>query len=600
LNIVTNGDFNMTRLIQLSVLVCVFVACKPKAVSTLKSLDNYAAGARVRTNDCAGDPKLSSDRVGQQIASDLESKHMKFELSSGADKTALSTAVKNAFSALPMDVQGMFLALQGQIVVTKDANQYCTVMDRLSVGQSANSKQAEITALKEGKETVSACYWFMPPDVFEKVYKVRQSKRAGQIFTVFVKDDVQEIRHGLVRAFGYMVAQVSPRIMTNDKTFTQADLKVSFVENENPSFRDLKRRVAEAFLIDIKNRPTAAKFAKFGVTGNADADARAAFQDHVYAEAFDSMYCNAFASGNANTRKRMETEFPHTFLAFSLPPASSGKGSQKNNFSLAGEESAKGFGLWWNPLTSAYNGAVATGNWVGRQAQGIGTAVSETVQGAGVLYNEYAERRDKHIERQTQDFMNNYGRPPSLLESASIGAYAVAKTGGRDVPLAGDLLGAATDFAEAGVGAASNAQGQARLLTVDERLARARDGAITTAVETVPWGDLAAGGGKVLMRGANSAFDGGTNMLIDGLMSTGRAADLDTAGAMVVAGVAKDRVISNATKFVADQTSTLRAINRATGGAAGELIETVRDEAFVEPAVESVLQSTVPGPRTED
>lgn len=116
----------------------------------------------------------------------------------------------------------------------------------------------------------------------------------------------------------------------------------------------------------------------------------------------------------------------------------------------------------------------------------------------------------------------------------------------------------------------------------------------------MPWGDLAAGGGKVLMRGANSAFDGGTNMLIDGLMSTGRAADLDTAGAMVVAGVAKDRVISNATKFVADQTSTLRAINKATGGAAGELIETVRDEAFVEPAVESVLQSTVPGPRTED
>lgn len=583
----------MIKLVQLSAILCLLIGCKPDGLSKTKSLDNYAAGERIRTNDCSGDPKLANDKVGRQIAADLESKHMSFELSSGADRDDLSASVKKAFSALPMDVQAMFLALQGRIVITKDAHQYCTVTDRMMAGQTKAGKEAEISSLKEGKETVSACYWFMPPDVFEKVYKVRQNKRAGQILTIFVKDDVQEIRHGLVRAFGYLVAQVSPRIMTNDKTFTAADLKVSFIENENPSFRDLKRRVAEAFLIDIKNRPAEAIFAKFGASGNAAPESRAAFQDHVYAEAFDSMYCNAYASGSSNTRKRMEREFPHTFLAFSLSPAPATRGSKENGFSLAGQESTQRFALW-NPFTAAYNGAVATGSWVGRQAQGFGTAVSETVTGAGILYNEYAVRRDRHIDRQTRDFMDNYGRPPSLLESASIGAYAVAKTGGRDVPLAGDLLGAATDFAEAGYGAASNSRGQARLLTVDERLARARNGAITTTVEALPWGDIATGGGKVLMRGANSAFDGATGRLADAFISTGRAADRDIAGGLVAAGVAKDRWISQGSRYVADQTSTFSAINRATRGEAGEFVGVIRDEVFVEPTTENILQSIVP------
>jgi hypothetical protein len=583
----------MHKQLQFLAPIFILLACKPQDFSRTKSLDNYEAGARVRTNDCAGDPKLTNDKVGRQIAADLEAKHMSFELSSGADRTALSSSVKNAFSALPMDVQGMFLALQGRIVVTKDAHQYCTVTDRMMAGQTPTAKEAEISALKEGQDTVSACYWFMPPDIFENVYKVRQNKRAGQIFTIFVKDDEQEIRHGLVRAFGYLVAQVSPRIMTNDKTFTAADLKVSFIENENPSFRALKRRVAEAFLIDIKNRPAESKFAQFGVSGSASPEARAAFQDHVYAESFDSMYCNAFASGISNTRKRMEAEFPHTFLAFSLSPAPATKGSKTNDFALTGQESAQSMALW-NPFSAAYNGAVATGSWVGRQAQGFGTAVSETVTGAGILYKDYAVRRDRHIERQTQDFMNNNGRPPNLLESASIGAYAVAKTGGRDVPLAGDLLGAATNFAEASIGASSNARGHARLLTVDERLARARDGAITTVVETVPFGDLATGGGKVLARGANSAFDGATGRLANAFISTGRATDRNIAGGLVVAGVAKDRWISQGSRYVADQTSTFSAINRATRGEAGEFVGVIRDEVFVEPFVESTLQSTVP------
>jgi hypothetical protein len=592
------------RLLMVGMLILSpIVGCKSDtSESEVRTLDNYAAGTRLRTNDCSGDPNLVNDRVGRQIGTDLEAKHLKFELSPGANQALLAAAVKNAFSALPMDVQGMFLAMQGQIVVTKDAHQYCTVVDRVAAGQTSSSKEAEISALKEGRETISACYWFMPPDVFEKVYQVRQNKRAAQIFTVFVKDDVQEIRHGLVRAFGYLVAQVSPRLMTNDKTFTRADLQVTFVEEENPSFRAVKRRVAEAFLMDLEKRPEAEKFAKFGANGSAHAEARAAFQDHVYAEAFDSMYCNAFGAGEANTRERMERDFPHTFAAFSMPPASSTKnsGQEQKGLFLSKSDRPKALAMWWNPFTAAYNGAVATGNWVGRQATGAATAVSETVQGAGILYGEYADRRDKHIDRQTQEFMSTYGRPPGLLESASIGAYAVAKSGGRDVPLAGDLLGAATDFAEAGVGAETNSQGQARILAVDERLARARDGAITTAVEALPWGELAAGGGKVLMKGANNAFDGGTNMLIDGLMSTGRAADIDTAGKLVVAGVAKDQAISNATKFVANQTSTIQAINKATGGAAGELIETVRDEAFVEPAVTSGLQSVVPGPTRKD
>jgi hypothetical protein len=53
--------------LMLSSVLVLSVSCKKMETSRLQSLDNFAAGKRVQTNVCAGNPALSNDAGLQQL-----------------------------------------------------------------------------------------------------------------------------------------------------------------------------------------------------------------------------------------------------------------------------------------------------------------------------------------------------------------------------------------------------------------------------------------------------------------------------------------------------------------------------------------------------
>jgi hypothetical protein len=267
-------------------LIAIPVACKPKATdSGVKTLDNFAAGKRVTVNDCAGDPAMANHK-GLQVALSALEKRIQFETKKPT--APMMDAIKRGFSAIPPDFQATFLELGGSIIVSPQSNGLCTMRERLATVEDPEKFSiAEIKAMKEGFDQVSSCYIFMPPSAFKKKYK-----RDGQMLTIILPDDVTEIQHSFVRSFGYLVSQLYSRLV-----FVKGSEKVTWLSMENASFRKKKDNIASAFLKDVAATSNKDNFKDYFAGGKASAEDKRNLADFIYAEAFDSYFCNAFASG---------------------------------------------------------------------------------------------------------------------------------------------------------------------------------------------------------------------------------------------------------------------------------------------------------------
>ena len=151
-------------------ILATLASCKPSgANSNLQTLDNFAAGSRVTTNDGAGDPAFANDK-GLEVALTALEKRIQFETEKPTDQ--MLEAIKKGFSAIPPDFQATFLELGGSIIVSSESNGLCTARERFAAaGDEEKFSLAELKVLKEGFDQVSACYIFMPPSAFEKKYK---------------------------------------------------------------------------------------------------------------------------------------------------------------------------------------------------------------------------------------------------------------------------------------------------------------------------------------------------------------------------------------------------------------------------------------------
>ena len=89
-------------------LMVSLIGCKKPSASSVKSLDNFAAGRRVKTNVCSGDPALANED-GLNVA--LSALTGRIDYEAKGDKTQLELAVKTAFSAVPPDIQNLFLKI---------------------------------------------------------------------------------------------------------------------------------------------------------------------------------------------------------------------------------------------------------------------------------------------------------------------------------------------------------------------------------------------------------------------------------------------------------------------------------------------------------
>ena len=464
--------------VSIGVLTLTTMSCKPSTPdSSLQTLDNFAAGKRVTTNACIGPAAVLKSPTISAMNEEIESKRIIWD--TAATRDPLSLALRKAFSAVPPAMQTQFLATQGRFVVSKNANKLCT--DRKSEFlKDAKQNAAELAALREGLKSVEACYLYAMP---EEASLILSKKTDKPVFFVVLSDDRIQIQHNLVRVFGYMNSQISS-LMLVEGDFTDESNHYRFSDKQNPEFASDRSKVTDAFLQDLKKLGKYESFKQFESAVASKAE-RQYFEDFVYAEAFDSFFCNE------DTLKTMGKDFDLTLRAF-IPTL-----GQKSSLALT-SPTPKGFGLWGNPFT-----------WVGNQWSG------------------YTQQRDAIIQKLTEDTMSvNGGKPPSMLQTVSIAANGawrpvtnapLLSTYVRPAVNAADAIGGATIQIDANGNAVTHA------LTAQERLARGgaavADVAVGQAAKALSANIGTAGGdsAEALVKGATNLAPGLGREVVQGV-----------------------------------------------------------------------------------
>lgn len=325
-------------------VVLVACACKPAdpIASQVQSLDNLAGGETV--NACGGPHHPLPTAI---IKADSEQVN----------------EVKQALTALPASLQSAFFEdLQGQIIVQKD-----------------------LSGCK--KDAVTSC-WASAGDSSVAVY-IKDAGNAAQT--------TQNIRHAMVRSFGYMTVQLLLKLKNEPQ---------GTVLTDNPQLAEFKSDLAVTFLDDVaKNPKYALKAFKNSLSGplldekSKSADRRAewnkqsqtakgeTFMDTVLAEAFDSWYCSA------KSRATFEKEFGGTYTLIkayveTLEMGFAGQFKADVATTTADEAAnGQGFGLWgrWGggngPLRQSFS------NWGAWRSEGRGLFnFGRAQQGGGWIF----------------------------------------------------------------------------------------------------------------------------------------------------------------------------------------------------------------------
>jgi hypothetical protein len=386
------------------------------------------------------------------------------------DKKSMEQSVLKAFAAVPPDVQGLFLGLGGRIIIADDANAICTDSERQMADVIKDElKKEELKALSEDLNSVTACYLFAPPSVYKTETGVE-----GQLMSIVISASVSEIQHSLVRSVGYLVANVFSKLVV-----TEGDASVMWMSADNPAADSFKQRVADGFLKDISSSNFAPRFAKYQKDGKASTGEKRSFNNFVFAEAFDSFYCNVHSNDDKNTLKTMIKSFPSTYSAFSGHEIKATLVSKKSEMFGASAESSINVGVtsglpqipfsesmvvmdWMketidtlkdngqSPVRASENSAFALaeeegtlenddsglslaggsnsgGGITGWFNNWVAKPVGETVTGVGVLYNDYSKARDQGIQRRMDQYSaQNGGKAPGFGQTMMAAAGGIS------------------------------------------------------------------------------------------------------------------------------------------------------------------------------
>lgn len=423
-----------------ALIVDSLAGCRKPESARLKTLDNFAAGRRVKTNVCGIDPAMAG-QDGLNVALTALSGRIDYETT--GDKKQLEEAVKASFAAVPADIQNLFLTMNGRVLVTDNANGVCTNMDRqMAQGLGKAFKAEELNALKEDMNSVTSCYLFGVPSITKQI-----TGKDGQLLTIVVPGSAAEIRHSLVRSFGYLVSNVFSHLV-----YSKGDKVVNWLSAENPSFTAKKDAIAAGFLKDIAKSSFASRFSKYQKGGAATPAEKKSFTTFVYAEAFDSFYCNNYAKNSDNTLQTMIKQFPASYAAFSGQKVSGSEGAPVSaqfadqattQISAATTSTVPNlpfqerlFVVDWlkeaasnrsgdrKPVTSSGTaGGFALGDsdssqsWAAKAWNNATTPISETVNGAGVLWGEYRQRSQAATEKAMAQYSSG-GRVPTIAQQA--------------------------------------------------------------------------------------------------------------------------------------------------------------------------------------
>jgi len=515
----------MIRVIIIATAAGLIGSCLPPGASKTKSIDNFAAGKRIRTNVCAGNPALASDAGLRELLQEVD-RRITDNDSDAAIKSKNKNAIRDAFSALPPFAQSQFLALGGQILLTKDANRLCSA-SALNGAQQLKRTQEELKILREGFSDVKACFIFANPSELE----AEGIKSKTQLHLLIIANEPAEISHNFVRSFGYMNAQLSARMaVTGD--FTTSDTESVLTSNYNPKFEAVRKEIAGAFLADLVGRPEAKRLAYFAAMAP-NSPGRIVFEEYVYAEAFDSYFCNQYAQGEKNTLKVMAREFPKTLESFTKNLSKSDNKQRQN--------SSSAFSLW-SPF-----------GWVSS------------------AYNSYVEKRDNMIEGLVSNVMEtNGGRAPGVLDTVSIAANAAWRPV-ADVPVIDSVLKPAIKYTDAIAGTTIDDTGSGRILTPSQRARLAASGTADIGLNLAGAEIAKVAGNKIGVYGAEKLGDVMFETGLGRRMIVEVAERAPSVGKVLMkyGGNATEYVIGGATEHVVDNFVAGSAVDAISGVIAG-------------------------------
>ncbi len=310
------------------------LACKPaEDKAQLKTLDNFAAGKRVAVNQCAAPDSVVNHEASKMLFADLASRVIWETQKSDAEKTEMLRSMELAFAAIPLEMREFALRLGLKVYVTEGANTQCTSDDIARVGKSGvRLNPAQISALREDLPKIETCYLWLPPEERVKHFGIGENDDMGQAFVLVMLDSPEAIRHGFVRSFGYIISQVFTNI-GYDKDKNQ----LYYEKDSDPQFQQKKAALAREFVQDAERLGFGQRFSGFASPSVNQYEFNE-FADFVYAESFDSFFCNSIEGSPNNTRNKMSRDFPKTFAAWNK--AFNNKPDGKSGFSLADGDSS--------------------------------------------------------------------------------------------------------------------------------------------------------------------------------------------------------------------------------------------------------------------
>lgn len=243
-------------------------------VSSGKSLNNMARNnGEVSRNVCKG-----NNRAVLGIHQEWD--HVDFSRVSTDQVPALKSALQNALSAVPANLQDLFFGLGGKIVFTKNLDKPARSSTDLTCDQSGQRRNF----ISEGTDRIEACW-------------TTDSKTSDVV--ILMNPSVDSVNHATIRIFGYILSQILSKLEVSDDGV--------MITKKNEHFEDLMSDIAAAVVADVR-RPGS----KYTFSAN-DALLRSdEFKYFAFAEAFDSFYCNT------DLRKSMARpdEFPATYALF--------------------------------------------------------------------------------------------------------------------------------------------------------------------------------------------------------------------------------------------------------------------------------------------
>jgi len=312
------------------------LSCKD-AASDLGSLENFAANSKdaTRHNQCRASDAVSGDTFNRavyaydansdrrnllRILSDAERAqqkaervHVAWDNIPAARQEALANELNITLTAVPRWAQDSFAELGGLIHVTDNPAAICGVA--FSDATSPNFID------RRHADTIESCW-------------VQASRGEQNTLQLIIKADAKAIQHNLVRGFGYLHAQFYSTMIAN-----HGNAAVPFTRTLQPSvhYEPIKEELVQAFLRDkhshaqlfdegsldyilgsgsgeiiTRNLASSGDMlngVSFDYAGSGSVTAeqmklrKNRFKDYVFAEAFDSYYCNTFAAHDQNAIK---------------------------------------------------------------------------------------------------------------------------------------------------------------------------------------------------------------------------------------------------------------------------------------------------------